>query len=93
MIVKLSLDDTTDRELIQAIAAMPKGERSARIKVLLSLALAGTGGLLVRVDALERQVQALSGGPTPSQPTVCAPDPDRKQSMRDLLAQAGTFDE
>ncbi len=38
---------------------MPRGERSSRVKSLLRLALAGTGGLLVRVEALERRMEAM----------------------------------
>ncbi|PSR23316.1 MAG: hypothetical protein C7B43_20195 [Sulfobacillus benefaciens] len=59
MIVKLYLDASRDRELIDAIEAMPKGERSTRLKGLLLLALSGTGGLLVRIDGLEQRVHAL----------------------------------
>ena len=61
MIVKLYLDVSRDRELIDAIAAMPKGERSTRLKGLLTLALAGTGGLLVRMNVLEQRVRSLEG--------------------------------
>jgi hypothetical protein len=55
MIVKIYLDEANDDDLISPIGSMPRGERSARLKGLLRLALAGTGGLLVRVDSLERR--------------------------------------
>jgi len=60
VLVKLYLDDDADADVIAAITAMPRGERSERIKSLLRLALAGTGGLLVRIEALERRVNRLA---------------------------------
>ena len=84
MIVKLYVDELRDRELMVAINAMPKGERSTRLKSLLTLALAGTGGLLVRMDALERRLHALEETPktAASQLTYGS---DAMQTMQSLL--------
>jgi len=95
MIIKLRLDEGADQPLIASIMAMPKGERSARLKALLTLALAGTGGLLVRVETLERQMAELQKrsttelSPTPLQP----PAIHEHQAMHDLFAKAGAFED
>lgn len=98
--VRIYFDDENEKdgELVAAIAAMPKGERSTRLKALIALALAGTSGLLVRVEALERRVTALEGlsagspvppmSASPSKPTVAA-----QKAALGLLKQFGAFDD
>ena len=95
MIIKLYLDDDADQALIASVTAMPKGERSTRLKALLAFALAGTGGLLVRVEALERQMaefQRRSPAEFPPTP-LQRPAIDEKQAIHDLFARAGAFDD
>lgn len=87
--------DEGDTALVTAIAAMPKGERSARLKALLGLALAGTGGLLARVETLERAMVRLQGPipnpSTPASPTVSTMD--AQKVALDLFRQAGAFND
>lgn len=90
MIIKLYLDDDADQALIEAVEAMPKGERSTRVKALLAIALAGTGGLLVRVDALERQMVELQKR---SPAELSPPASHEHQAMHDLFAKAGAFED
>lgn len=61
MEIDIELDEQLDADLIAAIESMPKGERSERLKALIRLAQAGTGGLLVRMEALERRLTAMEG--------------------------------
>ncbi len=87
--------DERDTELVTAIAAMPKGERSARLKALLGLALAGTGGLLARVETLERAMVRLQSH-TPVQSTPAPPSVstiDAQKAALDLFRQAGAFND
>ncbi|MCL6562173.1 MAG: hypothetical protein K6U87_04115 [Firmicutes bacterium] len=95
MLVKLALDPEADADLIAAIAAWPRGERSARAKALLRLALAGTGGLLARVEALERRVAALERG-EPGEPSGSPGEPPKtniRKATVDLLRQFGALDD
>lgn len=86
--------DEGDTDLVRAVDAMPKGERSAQVKMLLRFALAGTGGLLVRIAELERRLDALEkrhhGTPSapPPQPTV-----DAQKATLGLLKKFGAFDD
>ncbi len=95
MIVKLYLDEAADQPLIEAVEAMPKGERSTRLKALLAIALAGTGGLVVRVETLERQMATLQKRSTTELPPTAAPTPTihEHQAMHDLFAKAGAFED
>ena len=85
--------DETDTELTAAIVAMPKGERSARLKGLIGLALAGTGGLLVRIEALEREMASIKGQPSANPAPPAPPTIDVKQAAHDLFKRAGAFDD
>lgn len=85
MLVKLYLDDIADTDLILAIGAMPRGERSTRTKTLLRLALAGTGGLLVRVEALERRMGALEPKSHADTPAPTPPASWGADAMTSLL--------
>lgn len=94
MILKIYLDETTDADLIAALEAMPKGERSARSKTLLALALAGTGGVLARIEALERRVAALEHHPTLPETTASpTSQSDARKAALSLFQQFGALDE
>ncbi|NMP24462.1 hypothetical protein [Sulfobacillus harzensis] len=92
--VRIYFDDE-DAALVSAIAAMPKGERSTRLKALIGLALSGTGGLLVRIEALERRMDALGQqSPPPAEATPRpAPTVDAQKAAIGLFKKFGALDE
>lgn len=95
MILKIRLDDSADADLIDALENMPKGERSAQVRMLLRLALAGTGGLLVRIAELECRLDALEKRHhgTPSAPPPQPTGVDAQKATLGLLKKFGAFDD
>lgn len=95
MILKIRLDPDADRDLIQALSAMPPRSRTAQVKTLLRLALAGTGGLLVRIEALERQMAGLVSGSVPTTASAPPPKPtvSAQKAAMGLLKKFGALDD